>query len=330
MDHEEQNVHDMKLPGEERSAVRQEFPLQKKPQKKKIFLLGGLAFIVLVGAALLYFLVLANPSRQALAVVNGEKITVEQFNRELAKVQSPYREMYREEPTQFLDGLIVKTLLLQEAKKEGISPPLQTYKDTVKYSSPEEALVAEFMKKKFSTPPEVTRQEVETFYTTFKDRMEGKPLKEVATTIEEIIRQGKQQEAFDNFLRDLHQRAGIEIDQIRLKKIALKPPDSNTEEEFKTALQSGKPFLVDFGANSCAPCRQMRPILKEIDKEYSAKTRALVIDVYKYQNLARDYKVVLIPTLVFFDAKGKEAFRHMGVMEKDQIIAKLKEIGMAS
>ena len=55
-----------------------------------------------------------------------------------------------------------------------------------------------------------------------------------------------------------------------------------------------------------------------------------MIDVYKYQNLARDYKVMLIPTLIFFDSKGKEVFRHVGAWGKEEIVAKLKEIGMAS
>jgi len=55
-----------------------------------------------------------------------------------------------------------------------------------------------------------------------------------------------------------------------------------------------------------------------------------VIDIYKYQDLAREYKVQVIPTLVFFDGNGKEVFRHIGVLEKEKIIAKLKEIGMES
>jgi len=38
----------------------------------------------------------------------------------------------------------------------------------------------------------------------------------------------------------------------------------------------------------------------------------------------------VIPTLVFFDGNGKEVFRHIGVLEKEKIIAKLKEIGMES
>ena len=91
-----------------------------------------------------------------------------------------------------------------------------------------------------------------------------------------------------------------------------------------------RPVLVDFGANSCAPCRQMRPILKAVGEEYSGKAGVLVIDIYKYQDLAREYKVQVIPTLVFFDGNGKEVFRHIGVLEKEKIIAKLKEIGMES
>ena len=89
-------------------------------------------------------------------------------------------------------------------------------------------------------------------------------------------------------------------------------------------------MLVDFGANSCLPCRQIRPILKEVGKEYAEKARVLVIDVYQFQGLAKQYKVQIIPTLVFFDAKGKEAFRHLGVLDKEKIVSKLKEIGMES
>jgi thioredoxin 1 len=115
-----------------------------------------------------------------------------------------------------------------------------------------------------------------------------------------------------------------------VKKIAVKPPESNTEDELKKALQSGQPLLVDFGANSCVPCRQLRPILKEVAQEHTGKAGILVIDVERYQGLAREYRIMLIPTLVFFDAKGKEVFRHVGVLSKEQIVAKLKEIGMAS
>jgi len=300
--------------------------------KRKTIIIGAIAVVVIAGAFLFYFFYLESPTRQALARVNDEKITVDQFNKELAKVEPPLiRDMLREEPNNLLERIIVKTLLLQEAKKQGLSAPVKTYKDAAKNSpSPEESTIIEFISKKFSSPPEVTREEVEGFYKMYKDQMGGKPLKEVAPGIEQYIKEAKQQEALRQFLEELRKNAKVDINQERLQKITTKPPEMNTEDDLKQALTSGKPVLVDFGANSCLPCRQLRPILREIDKEYTGKARALVIDVYKYQSLAREYKVQLIPTLVFFDSKGKEVFRHVGILEKEKIVAKLKEIGMGS
>lgn len=299
--------------------------------KRKFIILGATVIVLLAAAFLFYFLYLENPSRQILAQVNGEKITVEQFNKELEKVESPFKEMFKEDPQPFLENIIVQRLLLQEAKKQGLTAPVKTYKDTTKDSkSPEDALIEDLIKKKFSAPPTVTKEEIKTVYSQLKDRLGGKSLEQVAPDIEALIRESKRQEEIKQFIAELRSAASVEIDQIRLKKIVAKPPESNTEEDLKKTLTSGKPFLVDFGANSCIPCRQMRPILKEIGKEYAGKTEVLVIDVYKYQNLAREYKILLIPTLVFFDSKGKEVFRYVGALDKEKIVAKLKEIGMGT
>jgi thioredoxin 1 len=299
--------------------------------KRKTIIIGAIIFILLVAGFLFYFLYLENPSRQILAQVNGEKITVEQFNKELEKVESPFKEMFKEDPQPFLENIVVQRLLLQEAKKQGLTAPVKTYKDTAKDSkSPEDALIEDLIKKKFSAPPTVTKEEIKTVYSQLRDRLGGKSLEQVAPDIEALIRESKRQEEIKQFIAELRSGASVEIDQIRLKKIAAKPPESNTEEYLKKTLTSGKPFLVDFGANSCIPCRQMRPILKEIGKEYAGKTEVLVIDVYKYQNLAQEYKILLIPTLVFFDSKGKEVFRYVGALDKEKIVAKLKEIGMGT
>jgi len=311
-----------------------EAPASPSPRtgSKRVPILAGAGIaVVIIGALLFYFFYLGSPSRQVLAHVNGEQITLEQYNKELTKLQEPIKSMYMEEPEKLIEGIIVRVLLIQEAKKQGIKPPVKTYKDAGKDSlSSDEALVTELMKTKFSKPPEVTKEEVAAFYEIFKGQLGGERLEKVAPAVEQIIREGKQEQAVEQYLKDLRANGKVEIDQIRLKKIAAKPPESNTEDEFKKALGGGKPLLVDFGANSCVPCRQMRPVLKELEKEYTGKAGILVIDVYKYQNLAKDYKVQVIPTLVFFDAKGKEVYRQMGAMEKDKIAEKLKEAGVGA
>ncbi len=306
-------------------------PKNTRMKRKPIFI-AAIAVVVLAGAILFYFFYLQHPSRQILARVNDDKISVDQFNKELAKVEPALiREMVREEPNNLLERMVMKTLLLQEAKKQGVPAPVKTYKDAAANPlPPDESMISELIGKKFPSPPEVTREEVEGFYKMYKNRMEGKPLKEVAPAIEQYIREAKQQQALGEFLEDLRKKAKVDIDQAQLQKVAVKPPEMNTEDELKQALTGGKPVLVDFGANSCLPCRQLRPVLKEISAEYSEKAKILVIDVYKYQNLAREHKVLMLPTLVFFDSKGKETFRNVGLMEKEKIVGKLKEIGMGT
>ncbi len=115
--------------------------------KRKIIIFVAAALVVLAGAFLFYFFYLEHPSRQALARVNDEKITVEQFNKELTKLENPLmRDMLQEEPNKFLEGMIMKVLLLQEAKKQGFSAPVKTYKDAEKNtSSPEESIITGFL-----------------------------------------------------------------------------------------------------------------------------------------------------------------------------------------
>ena len=300
--------------------------------KRKPIIFAAIAIVVLAGAFVFYFFYLQHPSRQILARVNDDKITVDQLNKELAKVEPALiRNMLREEPNNLLERMIVRALLLQEAKKQGVSAPVKTYKDAAANPlPPDDSVIAELIGKKFPSPPEVTREEVEGFYKMYKNRMEGKPLKEVAPAIEQYIRDAKSREALGQFLEEIRKNAKVDINQAQLQKVTVKPPEMNTEDELKQALTSGKPVLVDFGANSCLPCRELRPVLKEIAAEHSEKAKILVIDVYKYQNLAREHKVLMLPTLVFFDSKGKETFRNVGIMEKEKIIGKLKEIGMGT
>jgi len=67
----------------------------------------------------------------------------------------------------------------------------------------------------------------------------------------------------------------------------------------------GVPIIIDFGADECIPCKEMAPVLKELNKELQGKAIIRFVDVWKYQSLAEGYPINLIPTQIFIDKDGK-------------------------
>ncbi len=88
------------------------------------------------------------------------------------------------------------------------------------------------------------------------------------------------------------------------------------------------PKLVDLGADKCIPCKAMAPILKDLKTEYAGRMDVEFIDVWKNPGAGKAYKIKLIPTQIFFDASGKERFRHEGFFGKEDILGKWKELGV--
>jgi thioredoxin 1 len=88
------------------------------------------------------------------------------------------------------------------------------------------------------------------------------------------------------------------------------------------------PKLLDLGAGKCIPCKMMFPVLDELKKEYAGKLEVEFIDVWKNPDAGKQYGIEVIPTQIFFDANGKELFRHIGFFAKADILAKWKELGV--
>jgi thioredoxin 1 len=88
------------------------------------------------------------------------------------------------------------------------------------------------------------------------------------------------------------------------------------------------PRLVDLGATKCIPCKMMAPILEDLKKTYAGKMDVQFIDVWENPEAGKKYGINVIPTQIFYDATGKELFRHEGFFGKDDILAKWKEFGV--
>ena len=94
------------------------------------------------------------------------------------------------------------------------------------------------------------------------------------------------------------------------------------------ALANGKPTVAEFGAATCIPCKRMKPIMEELAAEYGDRLNMSFVDVSKGTDLANRYAISLIPTQIFFDTSGQEITRHIGYWPKEEVVAKLQEIGV--
>lgn len=103
---------------------------------------------------------------------------------------------------------------------------------------------------------------------------------------------------------------------------------SGNQLSIQSALASGRPTLVDFGSSSCTPCKKMAPILDQLKKDYKGRANIIFVDIWENKKIGFTYRVQMIPTQVFFDAKGKEYRRHMGFMDSQSIMEILTKLGV--
>ncbi len=99
-----------------------------------------------------------------------------------------------------------------------------------------------------------------------------------------------------------------------------------TEDNFEAeVLKSDKVVLVDFYADWCGPCKMMAPIVEKLAEEYEGQAVIGKLNIDDAPLVARNYRVLSIPTLMFFK-DGKEADRIVGATDKADVEAKLKAL----
>ncbi len=113
----------------------------------------------------------------------------------------------------------------------------------------------------------------------------------------------------------------------------------------------GLPILIDFGADSCVPCKEMAPVLEKLNIEYQGKVIIKFVDVWRNPELAENFPVQLIPTQFFFNSDGSPLAQeanppfdvigyinqetqehaytvHQGGLTEEQLEAAFKEMGL--
>jgi thioredoxin 1 len=92
--------------------------------------------------------------------------------------------------------------------------------------------------------------------------------------------------------------------------------DLNFETE---VIKSGVPFLLDFSAVWCGPCKALTPIVERLADEYKGKVRVGKLDIDDSPGVASKFAIKSVPTILVFK-EGKESGRHVGVTNKETLL----------
>jgi len=170
----------------------------------------------------------------------------------------------------------------------------------------------------------VSDSELRAYYDESPDMFSGATFDQAAEGLRNYLQREKRTEATDQLIRTISERTLVEIDADWLKA----PAAAALANPVDRARRSGKPTVVDFGADGCRPCDMMAPILEELRSTYTGKCNVLFTHVRQEPALAQRYGISVIPVQVFFDRQGREVFRNLGFYPKEQMLARMAEIGV--
>jgi len=258
--------------------------------------------------------VLATLPTGVVAEVEEITITTKDIAAEIAKKPKEVQSSLTKYPFYVLDTMLTDKLITKDASVwasiNGVS------------LDSEEQLIREYLK---SIAGEVTvsDEELLAYFKENQSMFGTLTFEQVKSNLHGYLVDQKRMKVTQDFINSVGERHRIRVSQ-RWAALQYAKWVNNPVEK---ARRTGKPALINFGSEKCAPCEMMKPILEKLTKDYEGKVSVVFVHVGKEPILSAQYGVRVIPCQLFCDRDGKEVFRHEGFYSMEAIQKKFSELG---
>jgi len=244
-------------------------------------------------------------------------VTQAELDRILAESAASLREQLRKNSVYLLDELATKKVLVAAARQEAAKSQksLAGKSDTQIVNEYADGITAGLA---------VTDDEAAKFYEQNPEMFGGASLRKVRDSLKQYLLQDKRRDALHEHVRTLADRFQVTVSAPWVAEHAALARDNPVDK----ARASGRPSMVDFGADGCTPCERMKPILAALKEKYAGKADIVFVHARNEMVLSTRFRISSIPTQIFYDRDGKEVFRHTGYFSQREIEAKLREMGV--
>lgn len=105
---------------------------------------------------------------------------------------------------------------------------------------------------------------------------------------------------------------------------------SANSAETRTDKSAGMPVIIDFWADWCNPCMEMKPIFVKLEHEYAGRAdfRSLDVDDESTLELKEKYQISAIPTFIFLNSKGEEVSRIVGMVDESELRESIEAVAL--
>ena len=212
-----------------------------------------------------------------------------------------------------LEQETVKALLLEEAASSGAD----------QQGLSEREVIQAHLDRKFRDI-QVSDEEAKAFYDANKETVGGLAFEQVKEPVKEVLARQKRQGSVASYLQGLGRNREIRVNRDWVQAQHAPAMDNLVDR----ARRSGKPTMVEFGAEGCVPCDMMQPILDRLRKKYPDELNVVFVHVGENRILGARYGIRSIPVQVFYDENGDELFRHVGFYAEPEVLKQLAKLGV--